>query len=400
MSQVTSADAVHVHAPTLTEQGDRVRVSFPVEGLAAPSLWFDVDAEYRHWISHTLDAPLAALLIAAMQAGRDVVLHGPASPRLLWHVRNTVLPVAMRQLPFLREVRISATEESVAPSTPPGKAVLTGFSCGVDSLSALQDHRFGDRSAPADRVSYLLFSHVGHHGYGPEVDERAEQRWQRMRAGAQTLGLPIVRVSSNTPAFYPSVYNSPLAWAAALTLRNSAVPLLLQQGVRRFLFASSHSWAEVGVFPTSTMTKADPILLPALCTEQIELCAIGAEYTRVEKTRQIADMPLAQSSLDVCIMDGDGNCTRCEKCMRTALTLEILGALPAFSTRFDMAEYARRRTGFLAEVVADRHSSFLQEIQDVIRETGFPVPVESQLRASAIRAWRLLPAGVRRSLRG
>lgn len=394
----TAADCVHVYPPTLSEVGDRVRMTYPVAGLSTSSLWFEVDGAYRDWLSSALDAALAALLAAAMHARRDLVLEGSVSPRLLWHARNTLMPVARRQLPFLSEVTISAGTGAPEPE-PVAAAVLTGFSCGVDSLSALHDHYWGEKSPASDRVTHLLFSHVGHHGYGPEVDARAEQRWQRMQAGAKSLGLPIVRVSSNTPAFYPAAHDSPLRWAAALTLRNSAVPLALQGGVRRFLFASSHSWAEVGVFPTNDMTKADPILLPALSTERVELCAVGTEYTRVEKTRQIAAMPLAQSALDVCIMDGDGNCTRCEKCLRTALTLDVLGVLPAFSTRFDLNVYQHLREGFIAQVLAERNYSFLIEIQDAMRASNYPVPSRARARAQLLSAWRALPEGIRRTIR-
>lgn len=394
----STAAVVRVSTPVFTHTDDRVRVTYPVEGLLAPTLWFEVQAEYHEWLVTSMEAPVAALLAAAMHAEKSIHLEGAISPRFLWHVRNTVNPVVSRQLPFLRPVPIRAA--AVAPAVEAvGDAILTGFSCGVDSLSALQDHFESDAYGPDNRVTHLLFAHIGHHGYGAEVDLRAEQRWQRMQRGAAELGLPMLRVTSNTPEFYPPEYNSRLAWAAALTLRNSAVPLLLQSGVRRFLFASSHSWQAVGAFATNDMTLADPILLPALSTERTELAAVGSEYTRVEKTRRIARMPLARTALDVCIMDGHGNCTRCEKCLRTALTLELLGELPAFSARFDLTEYARRRDGFLAHVLAERDYDFLLEIQELIREQRLPMSLGVQGRAALIRAWRSLPRGVRTALR-
>jgi hypothetical protein len=374
-------------------------VAYAVEGLGPPELWFDVDRDHADFVAETGDAAVAALLLAAMDRGADVEVDGPVSSRLLWGIRNIIQHVAVRQRPFLRTVRVHAPGRTREPG-PGGSAVLTGLSCGVDSFSAIHDHLLADDVHDDDRVTHALFSHVGHHGYGPGAQDRAEQRWTLARNAARELGLPLIRVSSNTPDFYSSDYDDRLNWMSSLTLRNAAVPLLLQGGVRRFLLASSNSWREVGVEETRYMTDADPILLPALGTERIELDPVGTERTRVEKTRQIKDWPLAWSHLDVCIMEAGRNCSRCEKCLRTLLTLEVLGAVEHFADRFDMEAYRERRNPFLARVLAGENSMFLEEIRALIRETDFAVSPQVRLLSAAIRAWRVVPHPVRRKLRG
>jgi hypothetical protein len=201
---------------------------------------------------------------------------------------------------------------------------------------------------------------------------------------------------SNLPDFYPDLHDSPLNWAAALPLRNSAVPLLLQRGIRRFLFASSYSWSAIRVFDSSDMTKADPILLPALSTERTELCSVGTEHTRVEKTRRIAGLELARKYLDVCIMEGDRNCSACEKCLRTLLTLELNGSLNEFRDRFDLEVYARHRDEFIARVLVEEHAPFHLEIRDFMRGVGFHPPARAKALALALRTWRLVPHGLRK----
>jgi hypothetical protein len=375
-------------------------VSYPVEGIGPPTLWFDVEAEFRSFLTPTSDPAVGALLVAAMAEGRPLEVAGTLSPKLRWNVHNTVIPVTTRQLPFLHPIRVEAREEGVQEE-PLGSAILTGFSCGVDSLSAIRDHLLSEHIPQKDRVTHLLFSHVGHHGYGGQVDVRVAERWERVKKATTELGLPIGRVYSNTPEFYPHRHDSRLKWAAALTVRNSAVPLLLQSGVRRFLFASSHEWKTISVGPTQDMTEADPILLPALSTERIELCAVGTEYTRVEKTRLIADMPLAQRYLDVCIMEGgESNCSRCEKCLRTILTLELLGKLEEFEDRFDLEEYRKRRIDFLSLVLTEGEKPFHLEITEFIREHRLPIPIQARARATLRRAWRVIPHGARRRIRG
>ncbi|MHC4781389.1 MAG: hypothetical protein ACYTFG_22685, partial [Planctomycetota bacterium] len=189
---------ITIHPPQLRDDGEWTRVSYPVEGAEHSELRFDVDAGYRDFVAHSCDAAVASLLAAAMAAGKSIVAKGPLSPRLRWNIQHTVIPVVCRQLPFVHPVRIHS-DGGTESTDPTGTAVLTGCSSGVDSLSALADHFLREDIEEGDRITHLLFSHVGHHGYGPNADARAEERWERVRRGAGELGLPILRVHSNTP---------------------------------------------------------------------------------------------------------------------------------------------------------------------------------------------------------
>jgi hypothetical protein len=270
----------------------------------------------------------------------------------------------------------------------------------VDSLSAIQDHLL-DESVPEDeRVTHFIFISLGNHGYGPDTDARVVHRWERIKEAASGFDLPIFRMYSNLPDFYPDQHDSRLNWAAALTLRNSAVPLLLQNGIRRFLFASSHSYRVQGVFATDDMTKADSILLPALSTERTELCSVGCEHTRVEKTRRIAPLDVTQRYLDVCIMEGDRNCSRCEKCMRTLLALELDGTIDAFKERFDLDVYREHRDQFIARVWAETEEDYHLELQEFMKAKGVTPPPKARLMAHALQTWRLIPEDLRRKIRG
>ncbi len=395
----SGADLIRIHPPEFRERGEWVRVAFPVEGLAHPELWFDVSAEQRHLLSNTCDPALTSLLATAMAAGKTLRVDGPVSARLLWHLRNTVPPVVTRMRPFLRAIPIEASDPRHQWEER-GTGVLTGFSCGVDSLSAIQDHLLDETVPPSDRITHLIFASLGNHGYGPDTERRIAQRWERIREGAERLGLPVFRVYSNLPKFYPDQHDSPLSWLSTMTPRASAAPLLLQNGIRRFLFASSHRWADIRVLESRDMSKADPILLPALSTERTELCSVGTEYTRVEKTGRIAEWKLAQEFLDVCIMEGERNCSSCEKCLRTLLTLDLHGSLEAFKDRFDLAEYARHRDEFIARVLTERTMSLHLEIRDFMVCKGFRPPPKARALALALRTWRLVPHGLRKTIRG
>jgi hypothetical protein len=278
--------------------------------------------------------------------------------------------------------------------------VLSALSCGVDSLSALQDHFVSDDVLEPYRITHLFFGHIGHHGYGGDLEGRVERRRATIVRAAGELGLPVVEMWTNTPEFYPPEHDSPLNWMATMTPRNSAAPLLLQRGVETFLYASSHDWQWVGARPTPDLSISDPILLPALSTEQVSLHSVGSEHTRPEKTERIAWWELAHRYLDVCIIDGGLNCSRCSKCLRTLLTLEVLGAVDHFSERFDMDAYRAHRIDFMARVLAEKEDLFLVEIRTLMQERGFQPPLGARLRAGALRAWRRIPGDLRRRARG
>jgi hypothetical protein len=299
----------------------------------------------------------------------------------------------------MTSVAVTAHEVRVE-TTPPPKAVMTPLSCGVDSFSAIQDHALAEGIEEFHRVTHLVNAHFGHHGYGDETDDRAEARWLNASSAAAALGLPLIRVVSNQHRFYPEVHNDRMNWLATISVRNASIPLLLQKGVGRFYFASGHSWREVGVSTLRDISRMDPILLPALSTDRVDLLPVGTEHTRVEKTRRIAELEVVRKHLDVCIMEGGRNCTRCEKCLRTLLILELLGFRDAFSERFDLKEYERNRTDFVARVWLDyaRDHSHL-EIRELMDEVGFRPHLSARARTWMIRSWRLIPHGFRRRVR-
>jgi hypothetical protein len=185
-----------------------------------------------------------------------------------------------------------------------------------------------------------------------------------------------------------------------MTVRSAAIPLLLQRGARTFYLASGHTWREIGVSSFRDMSRMDPILLPGLGTERVELKSVGTEWTRVEKTRRIAGLGVVQRHLDVCIMEGGRGCSRCEKCMRTMLTLELLGHLEDFGGRFDLEEYHRNRIRFLARIWLDwRRDHCHREIKELMDEIGFRPPPSARMRAWLVRLWRWIPHSLRRWLR-
>jgi hypothetical protein len=110
---------------------------------------------------------------------------------------------------------------------------------------------------------------------------------------------------------------------------------------------------------------------PLLSTQRTVVASDGFAFSRAEKTALVARSDAAMRALRVCLSkDSDLNCSRCEKCYRTLLALDALGALERAST-FDLSRYDVKHA---ADVyVADAlHRTFYYEIQRLAREHGRP----------------------------
>lgn len=333
------------------------------------TLWFELDEAYAPYlVSDRLDAFLVAALLRAMREREDIVVHGPVSEKLLYGLRSAYMPILMVLRPKLRAVRIFA--DPVPASTPrsfPG-AVATGFSAGVDSLCATNDH-VSREVLPSFRLTHLVINNTGSHGYLDHHRARRlfHARYAHARRCAHEIGLDLIRVDSNLSELVQTPFRE------SHVPRNLAPALLLQDLIGKYYYASTHHYRDTFIGKTENISHADPAAVHLLSTETLDFIASGAQYTRVEKTARIARMPGAERWLSVCIdEDGDGgNCSVCLKCCRTLITLELLGELPRFEKAFDLARWAKVRTRYIRRtLLADADGPFGREIREAYRASG------------------------------
>ena len=91
----------------------------------------------------------------------------------------------------------------------------------------------------------------------------------------------------------------------------------------------------------------------------------------------MAGLPLSYDTLDVCANPvTDRNCSICQKCLRTLLTLEIAGHLELYARAFDLDAYRGRRAKYAAKVLRSRNR-FDKDVVDLAVERGFAFPPRS-----------------------
>ncbi len=357
------------------QENDQLFYRVAVESFKGKeTLWYRLNKSFGDLVATSCDAPLVGLLIPAMATGEDIHIDGEVSERLLYNLSRPYQTLLRHVIPSLRPVRIFADKICASRACPP-LGVATGFSGGIDSYCALADNYHGN-VLDGFKITHLLFNNVGSHG--KDGEGLFQKRSERLAPSAERLGLPFVMVNSNLGTFY----GKGLGFQQTHTPRNGSVALLLQGGIGRYMYASAFSYSNVFVGRAKEMACTDTISLPLLSTETLDAFSVGSEYTRVEKTLRVAEIPESYGSLDVCtdtLPDpGYTNCSKCPKCLRTLATLEIAGLLELYAGSFNLDAYRSRRSMFFAELLGSR-DPFHKEIIQFSRERNYPYPVASRL---------------------
>jgi hypothetical protein len=365
-----------IEKPEIRQQGNKVVASFPVESSAGTSaLWYSLDEKFADFVTDAGDAPLTTLLIPAMAAGEDIHIAAPVSERLFYNLSDPYQRLLQCIFPFLHRINIYPADLQQRTERAPG--VAAGFSGGIDSFAVLADHHYAANVPHGFRVSHLLFTNVGSHGRGEKGVRKFSERSEHIRGVAARIGLPLIIVDSNMSDFYPHG----LGYVQTLSHRNAAIPLLLQAGIGRSLIASSYSYKDVFIGVANNMTYSDLVTFPMLSTEVLDILSVGSQYTRIEKTLRLAEVPDTYSTLDVCFRQSkDGNCSVCQKCVRTLFTLEIAGLLERYSPSFDLDAYRRARNSQL-RIIALQHDPLFDELIPFARERHFRFPFHTKALA-------------------
>ncbi|MFT7774323.1 hypothetical protein [Roseateles sp.] len=349
------ADAMYIRDFKLIESDGRVIASATVDSThyGEQELWFSVRKEFVSYVCvDRLDAFLVAMLYPAMLYGEDIVVEGCVSQRLLFNLNNYAIPLLQGFSDSLKKIKISAVSES--KEIYGGAGVGTGFSAGVDSFCTIYD-RYVLEGRPAHKVSSLTFFNVGSNGdwlqHGSTEFTRAkfQTRYAALSKFAEEVGLDFLDVDTNLHFFHHWWHSY------SHSLKAAAVVLLLQKHYSKYYYSSA-GMNYSGMLERSAFYKnkdigayCDPLLLPLLSTESVELVSDGTAYTRSEKVLHVLNYEPVTRYLNVCVdhVEAWENCSVCDKCLRTLLTLDVSGNLESFDKIFRLDLYREKRTEYI-----------------------------------------------------
>ena len=290
------------------------------DGIPADEiLWVDVPEAYADETTDRLDAWLLWLLPHAFMAGEDLVLDGPVDADLL---RNSheLMEVWATWHPAGRPVRLTA--EATGADRPNGIRTGLFFTAGVDSFYSLMLHDELTRLHPEWRgrpVDDLIYVE----GYDIPLCNRAELDRKRaaLAAVADETGKTLVTLVTNYRDTSISLRNAwgPMSHGPALV----AAAHVVGRRWHRLLVSASFGYDELNPWGSSLVT--DPLL--STSATRVEHYGACAGSDRLRKLEFLSRFDVALQHLHVCWKDGsDRNCGVCEKCFRTLLALDLVGA--------------------------------------------------------------------------
>jgi len=272
-------------------------------------LWYRFPKELE--LRTTADPFLAASLIPAMYLGEDIEItdNFSVSPRL----RENVKVIQKTYLLWNEFYRENYGKE-FKPISVRGGADLSSESCdesvsffsgGIDGLDTFLRN--------IDHIDYLIFVE----GIDMQLDnELYSEAFEENRRFLAAYGKRLMPVKTNV-RFLGHHFGA--GWQSCCS-GSGLASIALAGRFKSCLVASSNSHNYF--CPDGSNAITDPMW----GNGYTEIIYEGGEFLRTEKTRHIANKaPEALGILRVCWQDKGYNCGSCDKCLRTMVTLKLLG---------------------------------------------------------------------------
>ncbi|MCC2684179.1 MAG: hypothetical protein K0R75_1078 [Paenibacillaceae bacterium] len=350
-----------IHQPCLvrTEVGVRLQAEYVI-GNQKDVLWYEADRKYERYFTHErADAFVVGLTWFALKHGHDIEVLPPMSEKLYYTLNHYVVPL-IAQVHGYKPIQIRCSRLVNQPLSSSGGAGA-GLSCGVDSFSTICDHMKQDVPKKY-QISHFTFFNVGSHGdFGGQQAYNLFQKRSRVAvACAKEIGKELIVLNSNISE------KVRLYFQPTHTLRSISAALTLQKLFRSYYYSSTY---HPKYFDLSKKDVAyfDIFHVPLLSTETTSFFSSCSTYTRFEKTRLISTFKPSYRHLNVCV-NSDVNCGHCFKCLKTLLTLDILGKIENYSSAFNLEAYYKAKPDYIEFVKKNSKSLQDPHLQDIYRE--------------------------------
>ena len=279
-------------------------------------LWFDVP-EHTELAKTYADSFMIMGLAGSMYRDEPLVVSAKyaVSSHLIENL-NAIQKILNAWNPAFHIVPVDANSTEVQSSDVGTCCFCSG---GVDSIASLITNK--------DRIDSALF--IG--GFDFVVDREAiAGPIARNNRILDHLGLPQIVVHSNQRQWGMTTGVARTFWYSGYL---AAAALLTMPG--RFLVPSSHTLAELN--PGGSHMVLDHLWGNGKKSFE----HVDPEISRAQKLEIIAASPEILEDLHVCWFYPDRNCGKCAKCIRSMITLDILGVSGPFPRRITIGDIGR-----------------------------------------------------------
>jgi hypothetical protein len=300
-------------------------VSWEDSARGPHDIFFETADDLEPSLSHSVHPFLVAAAVPAVKHGeRRIQVEGEVCPMLREGLQANMLWLRQWYGPSRRLIPIESGERRSTPTTPgPGRTGIF-MSGGVDSLATLRWNRL---NFPPETPGSM---HDGLWVFGFEIEDLAE--FERLTSALMDITrdakLTLIPVFTNVR----SLDDDWVFWRDEA--QGSYLSSVAHAFAPRF---TSVSIAATFDIPNMRSWGSHPLLDPNYSTTDLRIHHDGVGWSRLTKTRLVADWDVALANLRVCnrredCQPGMLNCGRCEKCIRTMLGLVSLDVLSRASS--------------------------------------------------------------------
>ncbi|WP_342617278.1 hypothetical protein [Rhodoferax sp. GW822-FHT02A01] len=353
--------------------GGVIRISSTIVSTSGQQMeiWAEVPTTLESSLSTSGNPWLLVMLPIAACIGEDIELDLPVDDLLRENLAG-VLATWCQWFTDLKPVRITAPRLTEKPN---GNKTASFFSGGVDSYFNI-GRRLGLPDMPdVGRTDELLTVW----GFDVGVYDLAgiEPLRTMLTSAAADVGLPHYVVRTNLREHNTAWRRrwGPLTHACGLAF----ISLLLEKRYSSAVWGSTNPYGQL--FPWGSHPMVDSLFSTSTTT----MVHDGAAFNRVQKTEFVTRLPQGIASLHVCQAEAKHNCSNCEKCFRTMVTIDALGRRDIMGAAFDWSEYSLDKVSRILAMTKGVRSEYL-EILAAARELGrddVAAAVSASLRLSA-----------------
>lgn len=333
-------------------------------------LWFSFHKDYEKYIvTENADAFLIGLLLLAMKKGTDINVQSQISAKLYYQLNHYLINALYLANNEWKKIKINV--ESVNNKDLCTEfAVGTGISCGVDSFATICDHL---HEIDDFKIDYFTFFNAGSHGGfgGDKARKIFIDKLNLVKPYANEVKKQIIGVDTNLNEILMMTH------LQTHTIRDVACVLNLQKLFKYYYYASAYRFDNYKL-DRKTQSYYDILLLNMLSTESTCFYSSVSQYTRVERTEIITNYSPTRKYLNVCVSSNKTgivkNCSVCSKCLRTQLTLDLLGKLDLYKDVFDLDKYYNKKDKYIGRILYTRKKDiFSKEIYNLIKNKNYHI---------------------------
>ena len=338
------------------------------------TLWYSTDITNEQFIATTnADSFILVLFIYSIFNNKKLNSNVAVSSELRYGLLEVLLP-SFKQLGYKTDISDFDFPEIDYSIFPEAKSIATAMSFGIDSFYTFIDSQNSQKKI--DTITIFNSGAFGQYG-GEKADRIFEIMRQKVASFTEETKKEFVWVDTNTNEILQ------MSFFKSFTFRNFACVFVLQKLFKSYIYSSSYTLLDFELNKES-ISLYDLLTITAVRGNSLDFHISGLNENRVEKTIRLADEPLVQKYLNVCLVTPDNvnlqtdkNCSKCYKCIRTMLTLDLLGKLDNFKDVFSLETFRLNKAKFIgnaiyrSRVMKDVHEEqFLDEMK--LREYAIP----------------------------